>query len=117
MSQAQQGLPGVDPAPQVSRGRVATWRKPSVEALAIDVGAQAWQRSGDEADAIEIALVGGTAAGGPEWVLMRVAGDPAGRVLVYDRHEWECFLDGAREGEFDDAVSGQQAVRHCDSVA
>ena len=34
---------------------------------------------------------------------MRVAGDPDGRVLVYDRNEWECFLDGVRGGEFDDA--------------
>ena len=34
---------------------------------------------------------------------MRVAGDPAERVLVYDRNEWECFLDGVRNGEFDDA--------------
>ena len=33
---------------------------------------------------------------------MRVAGDPEQRVLVFDRHEWECFLDGARSGEFDD---------------
>ena len=32
---------------------------------------------------------------------MRVAGDPAGRVLVFDRNEWECFIDGARKGEFD----------------
>jgi hypothetical protein len=37
-----------------------------------------------------------------DWVLMRVAGDPAARVLVFDRNEWECFLDGARNGEFDD---------------
>jgi len=37
-------------------------------------------------------------------VLMRVVGDPAERVLVYDRHEWECFLDGVRKGEFDDAL-------------
>jgi len=36
---------------------------------------------------------------------MRVAGDPAGRILVYDRHEWECFLDGVRNGEFDDGAS------------
>ena len=41
---------------------------------------------------------------GTEWVLMRVAGDPDGRVLVYDRNEWECFLDGVRAGEFDDAA-------------
>ena len=40
-----------------------------------------------------------------EWVLLRVAGDPDQRVLVFDRHEWECFLDGARNGEFDDAAS------------
>ena len=40
-----------------------------------------------------------------EWVLMRVAGDPEQRVLVFDRHEWECFLDGARNGEFDDAAA------------
>jgi len=37
-----------------------------------------------------------------EWVLMRIADDPAGRVLVYDRFEWECFLDGVKKGEFDD---------------
>jgi hypothetical protein len=35
---------------------------------------------------------------------MRVAGDPDGRVLVYDRFEWECFLDGVRAGEFDTAA-------------
>jgi Domain of unknown function (DUF397) len=44
-------------------------------------------------------------AGGSEWVLMRVVGDPDQRVLVFDRHEWECFLDGARNGEFDDAAA------------
>jgi hypothetical protein len=88
------------------RGREAPV-KPTVESLGIDVDGQAWQRSGDEADAIEIALTGDDAI---RWVLMRVAGDPAGRVLVYDRHEWECFLDGAREGEFDDAAGGQQAA-------
>ena len=38
------------------------------------------------------------------WILMRVADDPARRVLVFDRNEWECFLDGARNGEFDDAA-------------
>ena len=38
---------------------------------------------------------------------MRVTGDPEQRVLVFDRHEWECFLDGARKGEFDDAAAGR----------
>jgi hypothetical protein len=77
--------------------------KPTVAALGIDVDAQDWQRSGDGDDALEIAFVGGTADSGAEtdWVLMRVAGDPEGHVLVYDRNEWECFLDGVRGGEFD----------------
>jgi hypothetical protein len=47
----------------------------------------------------------GTAEPGDgNWILMRVADDPARRVLVFDRNEWECFLDGARKGEFDDAA-------------
>ena len=44
-----------------------------------------------------------------DWVLMRVAGDPAARILVFDRNEWECFIDGARNGEFDEAAdAGRQ---------
>lgn len=89
--------------------------KPTVEELGIDVGAQTWHRSGGRDGSIEVAFVGmtpgestgsaGVSSAAPgEWVLMRVAGDPAGRVLVYDRFEWECFLDGVKKGEFDDAA-------------
>jgi len=81
--------------------------KPTVEGLGIDLAAQAWQRSGEGDGSIEIAFVRATgASGGPgqDWILMRVAGDPDQRVLVFDRNEWECFLDGARNGEFDDAA-------------
>ena len=70
-------------------------KKPSVQDLGIEVDAQQWRRSGDGDGSIEIAFVPG-AGGAAEWVLMRVTGDPDGRILVYDRHEWECFLDGAR---------------------
>ena len=38
------------------------------------------------------------------WVLTRVAADPAGRVLVYSRQEWECFVASAKDGEFDAAM-------------
>ena len=76
--------------------------KPTVEELGIDVAAERWQRSGEGDGTIEVAMVTGPGQPGVDWVLMRVAGDPAGRILVYDRHEWECFLDGARNGEFDD---------------
>jgi hypothetical protein len=75
--------------------------KPTVEGLGIDLTAQAWQRSGEGDGSIEVAFV---AVAGQDWILMRVAGDSDQRVLVFDRNEWECFLDGARNGEFDDAA-------------
>ena len=106
-----------------------TGSKPTVFELGIDPAAQAWQRSGQGDGAIEVAFAQGSAsaAGSPgpapaaaspgpapaEWVLLRVAGDPDQRVLVFDRHEWECFLDGARNGEFDDAAApGPPPVDH-----
>ena len=106
-----------------------TGSKPTVSELGIDPAAQAWQRSGQGDGAIEVAFAQGSAsaAGSPgpapaaaspgpapaEWVLLRVAGDPDQRVLVFDRHEWECFLDGARNGEFDDAAApGPPPVDH-----
>ena len=82
---------------------MSRFTKPTVADLGIDVDAQAWRRSGDGPGAIEVAF---TEARDEMWVLMRVAGDPAERVLVYDHHEWECFLDGAKKGEFDDAAEG-----------
>lgn len=72
--------------------------KPSVEELGIDPAAQNWRRSGEGPGAIEVAFV-------DEWVLMRTVEDPGDRVLVYDRFEWECFLDGVKKGEFDDAAT------------
>jgi len=101
----QPGQPAA-PGQSAARGHPATPGKPTVEELGIDVRVQDWHRSGGGAGSIEIAFVGfgGAAPTGGEWVLMRVADDPAQRVLVYDRHEWECFLDGVKKGEFDDAT-------------
>jgi len=79
--------------------------KPAAGELGIDIAAARWQRSGAGAGAIEVAMVTGAGPRGQDWVLMRVAGDPAGRVLVYDRHEWECFLEGVKNGEFDDVAA------------
>jgi hypothetical protein len=89
--------------------------KPTPADLGIDLAAQEWQRSGAGNGSIEVAFplaVAPDVSAAPsrvtwvpgDWVLMRVAGDPAGRVLVFDRNEWECFLDGVRNGEFDDAA-------------
>lgn len=79
--------------------------KPEPDELGVDVDRVDWQRSGNGPGGIEIAVpdVDGWVRG--DWVLMRIAGDDSDRVLVFDRNEWTCFLDGARKGEFDDAVS------------
>ena len=78
--------------------------KPTVADLGIDPATLEWQRSGEAAGSIEVAFPLGPGWTRGTWVLMRVAGDPAGRVLVFDRNEWECFIDGARNGEFDAAA-------------
>lgn len=75
--------------------------KPTVDELGVDLGSRVWERSGSGDGGMEITTVDALEA---QWVLMRVAGDPSDRILVYSRHEWECFLDGAKGGEFDDAV-------------
>jgi len=77
--------------------------KPAADTLGVDLATLDWQRSGTRDGSIEIALVADQNQPGG-WVLMRVAGDLDQRVLVYDRHEWVCFLDGVRKGEFDDAA-------------
>ncbi|MCL2581500.1 MAG: DUF397 domain-containing protein [Streptosporangiales bacterium] len=80
--------------------------KPTPEELGIDLTLQRWSRSGAEGEAIEIAFPEDPARWTRgDWVLMRVAGDAERRTLVFDRNEWECFLDGARKGEFDDAAA------------
>jgi hypothetical protein len=76
--------------------------KPTVANLGIDLGAQQWRRSGPGEQAIEVAFVD---ALDQRWILMRVSDDPEGRVLVYNEDEWDAFLDGAKNGEFDDATS------------
>ena len=78
--------------------------KPTPEELGIDPAALAWERSGGGDGSIEIAFPLGREWTRGDWVLMRVAGDQARRVLVFDRNEWVCFLDGVRGGEFNDAA-------------
>jgi hypothetical protein len=74
--------------------------KPTAAALGIDLDGLDWRRSGSGDGAIEVAFARDPASR-EVWVLVRVCGDESGRILVYDRHEWDCFLDGVRSGEFD----------------
>ncbi|RFS82191.1 DUF397 domain-containing protein [Actinomadura spongiicola] len=71
-------------------------RKPSVEELGVDPEALEWKRSGTGESAVEVAFVGA-------WTLLRTTGGDL--VSVFDEHEWACFLDGVKNGEFDHAAS------------
>ena len=75
--------------------------KPTVCQLGIDVSALDWRGSGEGAGTIEVAFV---TARGEDWVLLRADGDTAGLVSVFSWYEWDCFLDGIKNGEFDDAA-------------
>ncbi len=80
--------------------------KPTFEELRVSGRSLDWQRSqrsGQAGGELEIAF---TCVNGQHWTLMRVCDDPSSRVMVFSRFEWDCFLDGARNGEFDDAASG-----------
>jgi len=106
--------------------RDGTPAKPTAADLGVDLAALDWQRSGTGPGSFEVAFIAarrdeeyckhalapghgaalmtpraGSAQPAVDWVLLRVAGDPAGRVLVYDRTEWICFIDGVARGEFD----------------
>lgn len=72
--------------------------KPSVDQL--DLSSVEWQRSdGDEEESgggrIEVAFLDdGT-------TLMRDGEEPDGPVLVFTPQEWEAFVGGVKDGEFD----------------
>ena len=84
--------------------------KPTPQELGIDLAALAWERSGTDDGSIEVAFPRSRRWTRGDWVLMRVAGDQARRVLVFDRNEWECFIDGARNGEFNDAAGAARLM-------
>jgi hypothetical protein len=106
--------------------RLGSPAKPAAAGLGVDLAALDWQRSGTGTGSFEVAFIAarrddedgrfakppghgeemmkaqdGTAEPAVDWVLLRVAGDPAARVLVYDRTEWLCFIDGVARGEFE----------------
>jgi|SRR5215468_2092265 len=93
-------------SPASKRSPSESGAKPTPDSLGVDLATLDWQQSGSGPGSFEIAFVESTGAGaaGPrraDWVLLRVVGDPEGRVLVYDRNEWNCFVEGAGHGEFD----------------
>ncbi|GAA2401543.1 hypothetical protein GCM10010191_06030 [Actinomadura vinacea] len=71
--------------------------KPAADELGVDLRSLDWQRAPGGEGAIEIAFTG-------PWVLLRTGGD-GGHVSVFDHHEWDCFLQGVKAGEFDRAAT------------
>jgi len=66
--------------------------------LSVDLSSAVWRkssRSGPYTDnCVEVAFVGGAIA-------VRDSKDPSGGVLVFTPGEWDAFVDGAKDGEFD----------------
>ena len=64
----------------------------------VDVSTAQWRksaRSGPNCDnCVEVAFVGGAIA-------VRDSKDPDGRVLIFTPAEWDAFVGGAKDGEFD----------------
>jgi|1185.fasta_scaffold776310_2 hypothetical protein len=69
----------------------------------LDLTKAEWQR-GDDADPdgehVEIAFVEHT--DGVTYVAMRNSAHPEGPVLVFTPAEWDAFILGAKDGEFDE---------------
>jgi hypothetical protein len=63
-----------------------------------DTAAARWERTTHE-DGTPAALEIGYADNG--LVALRMAEDPEGDVLIYTPSEWEAFVEGVRDGEFD----------------
>ena len=60
-----------------------------------DLSRATWQRAGDEDEAaVEVAFV-------DDLIGLRNSADPEGPVLVFTQAEWDAFVAGARDGEFD----------------
>lgn len=100
-------VPGTVPALDVrwtSNGEPVTTNKPTAKELSEQLGCRVddlpWQTSGHGDGMFQVAIV--NRHDGPTWVLVRLQGKPD--VQVYSKHEWVCFLDGARRGEFDDLL-------------
>jgi hypothetical protein len=72
--------------------------RPTLGAGSRDLSGAAWRTSShsqDEGECVETAFLpdGGVA--------VRHSKDPHGSVLRYTRGEWDAFLKGAKDGEFD----------------
>lgn len=66
--------------------------------LRVNLDGAQWRRSGSggspSGNRVEVAFVDGAVA-------VRQSDDPTGPVLLFTRSEWDAFVEGAKDGEFD----------------
>lgn len=69
-----------------------------VKGMSVDLNNAQWfksSRSGPNTDAcVEVAFVG-------EAIAVRDSKNPAGSALIFTEAEWDAFVNGAKDGEFD----------------
>ena len=70
----------------------------------LDLSVARWQRGegegAEDGEHVEVAFV--PHSDGVTYVAMRNSAQPAGPVLVFTPAEWDAFVKGARDGEFDE---------------
>lgn len=78
--------------------------KPTAQELSGRLGVRLddlpWRTSGRGEGMFQVAI---TCIDDTTWVLVRLQGQ-SNDAQVYSEHEWSCFLEGARRGEFDDLL-------------
>nr|WP_205862263.1 DUF397 domain-containing protein [Planosporangium thailandense] len=66
--------------------------------MRVDLDSARWRRSdrgdGGSGNCVEVAFVDGAIA-------VRGSADPRGPVLLFTQAEWDAFVEGAKDGEFD----------------
>jgi hypothetical protein len=64
----------------------------------VDLDGAVWQKSSrtgpTKDNSVEVAFVG-------DAIAVRDSSDPDGPVLIFTPAEWDAFVDGAKDGEFD----------------
>jgi hypothetical protein len=63
----------------------------------------AWRRASrsDGRDCVEVSIAEGSKEGSDYVIIMRDSKHPEGPTLVFTPAEWEAFVAGVRDGEFD----------------
>lgn len=65
--------------------------------LRVDVSRAVWHKSSQSTESdnhVEVAFV-------DDAILLRDGKDPQGAILVFTQAEWDAFVGGAKDGEFD----------------